>query len=301
MYLGVRAKRINEAPEINCVMKPLDVFAYCIAAVMGVLLVYYNLYYRKRATRQLEASAFDPMAAWLRAGILFCAFYLISWVTGTMQVIVTSPIVTNEQSRDFSWWLWLVGLTAFILFAYWGIWARYTIRFDRKIDLFPQALFGLIWGTALGQMLLSIWRVSAMIAPAWKVWQQWLLAYVLIGIWQWLLMDMYWDIYISPEHDSPKSIRLKTLVTHIPNVTLCLIFIAIYENYAIFIALQTLALVGCSINMRMPAPWSKEKTPAARRVPSIFWGLPRCGGYISDDPKNDPYLKAAHLIERGSI
>jgi hypothetical protein len=74
-----------------------------------------------------------------------------------------------------------------------------------------------------------------------------------------------------------------------------LIFLTIYENYVIFIALQTLALVGCSINMRMPAPWSKEKTSAARRVPSIFWGLPRCGGYISDDPENDPYLKAAHL------
>jgi hypothetical protein len=282
-------------------MKSLDLFAYCIAAVLGVLLVYYNLYYRKRVARQLEVSEFDPLAAWLRAGILFCAFYLFSWVTGTMQVIVASPIVTNEQFRNTSWWLWLVGLTAFILFAYWGIWARYTIRFDRKIDLFPQTLFGLIWGTALGQMLLSIWRVSTMIGYSWKVWQQWLLAYVLIGIWQWLLMDMYWDIYISPEHDSPKSIKIKTMFTHIPNVTLCLIFLATYENYVIFIVLQTLALVGCSINMRMPAPWGKEKTPAARRVPSIFWGLPRCGGYISDDPENDPYLEAAHLIERGSI
>jgi len=110
-----------------------------------------------------------------------------------------------------------------------------------------------------------------------------------------LLMDMYWDVYISPEHDSPKSIKIKTLVTHIPNVTLCLIFLTIYENYAIFIVLQTIALVGCSINMRLPAPWNKEKTPAARREPSVFFGLPRCGGYLSEDPENDPYLKAAHL------
>jgi len=27
----------------------------------------------------------------------------------------------------------------------------------------------------------------------------------------------------------------------------------------------------------------------------MFWNLPRAGGYISDDPENDPYLKAAHL------
>jgi hypothetical protein len=257
--------------------------------------VYYNIHYRKRVTRQLEVSEFDPLAAWLRAGILFCVFYLISWATGTMQMVLSSPIVANEQLRNIYWWSWLVGLTTFILFAYWVVWARYTIRFERKIDLFPQTIYGLLWGTAFGQMLLSIWRVSSIVSQSWKVWQQWLLGYVLIGIWQWLLMDMYWDVYISPEHDSPKSIKIKTLFTHIPNVTLCLIFLTIYENYAIFIALQTLALVGCSINMRMPAPWSKEKTPAARKVPSIFWGLPRCGGYISDDPENDPYLKAAHL------
>jgi hypothetical protein len=276
-------------------MRALDVFAYCVMALLGALLVYYRVHVRKRATRQHDASAFDPLAAWLRAGIMFCAFYLVSWATGTMELILSSPIVTTQQLGNITWWLWVVGLTAFILFAYWGIWARYTIRFDRKIDLVPQTLFGLIWGTALGQMLLSIWRVGAMIGHSWKVWQQWVLAYVLIGLWQWFLMDMYWDIYISPEHDSPKSIRLKTMFTHIPNVTLCLIFLAMYENYAIFIALQTLALVGCSIHMRMPAPWSKEETPAARRAPSIFWGLPRCGGYISDDPDNDPYLKAAHL------
>ena len=134
-----------------------------------------------------------------------------------------------------------------------------------------------------------------MLTPNWTPWQQGILAYVFISLWQWLLMDMYWDIYISPEHDNPKSIKLKVLLTHVPNVTLSLIFFIIHQNYAIFIALQTLALLGASIHMRMPAPWSKEKTPAAHREPSMFWGLPRCGGYISEDPENDPYLKAAHL------
>jgi hypothetical protein len=156
-------------------------------------------------------------------------------------------------------------------------------------------MFGLLWGTGFGQMLLSVWRIAELIGPSWQRWQHGLIAYILITIWQWLLMDMYWDIYISPEHDSPKSIKMKVPLTHVPNVTLCLIFFAIYNNYAIFIALQTLALVGCSVNLRMPAPWSKEKTPPARRETSMFWGLPRASGYISDDPENDPYLKAAHL------
>jgi hypothetical protein len=262
---------------------------------MVALSVCYHIYTLKHEIRQREVSEFVPLASWLRAGMFFCLFYLVSWATGTLDLILKSPIATGEQLADKRWWLWVIGLAVFILFAYWGIWARYTIRFDRRIDLFPQILFGLVWGTALGQMLGSLWRIAVMLGVSWKAWQQWLLAYVLIGIWQWLLMDMYWDIYISPEHDSPKSIKIKTLCTHIPNVTLCLVFLAVYGNFAIFMALQTLALVGCSVNMRMPAPWSKEKTLPARRVPSIFWGLPRCGGYISDDPENDPYLKAAHL------
>lgn len=278
-------------------MKPIDVFSLCIAILMGILFLYYHFKYRKPEIFQREVSEYIPVIAWLRAGIFFCLFYLISWGTGTMKVILNSPIATSEQLADKRWWIWVIGLVVFILVAYWGIWARYTIRFDRKLDLFPQIVFGLLWGTAFGQSLLSLWRIPQLLAPAWEKWQQGLLAYVIIGVWQWFLMDMYWDIYISPEHDSPKSIKLKTMCTHIPNVTLCLIFLALYGNLVIFIALQTLALVGCSINMRMPAPWSIEKTPPARREQSMFWGLPRCGGYISDDPENDLYLKAAHLSQ----
>ena len=276
-------------------MPPIDVFAVCVIVLLGALFVFFQVWARRNGIYAREIREYIPLAAWLRAGIFFCLFYLISWATGTLGALLTTPLATPAQLADRYWWLSVAGLTVFILFAYWGVWARYTIRFRRKIDPAPQVLFGLLWGTALGQMLASIWRIVTRMGPTWKLWQQWLLALVIIGIIQWLLMDMYWDVYISPEHDSPRSIRIKTLCTHIPNVTLGLIFLALYGNTAIFIALQTLALVGCSLHMRMPAPWSREPTPPARRVPSIFWGLPRCGGYVPDDPQNDPYLKAAHL------
>jgi hypothetical protein len=276
-------------------MQPIDIFAAFIAILLGALFLFYQVWGHRNSVQTRETTEYIPLAAWLRAGVFFCLFYLISWATGTLELILTTPLATPAQLTDRVWWLWVAGLTTFILFAYWGVWAHYTIRFDRKVDLVPQILFGLLWGTALGQMLASIWGIVIRIKPAWELWQQWLLTFVVIGVIQWLLMDMYWDIYISPEHDSPRSIRIKTLCTHIPNVTLCLIFLAMYGNILIFVSLQTLALVGCSINMRMPAPWSQERTPPARRALSIFWGLPRCGGYISDNPKNDPYLKAAHL------
>jgi hypothetical protein len=143
-------------------------------------------------------------------------------------------------------------------------------------------------------LFLSFYHIAQAIGSTWAAWQVWLLAYLMIAIWQWLWQDYYWDVYISPEHDSPWSIQVKVFATHIPNITACLIFFALYENYAIFIALQTWALLGASLAMRMPAPWSREITPPATRSTGLF-GFKRASGYVSADPENDPYMRAAHL------
>ncbi|WNC72217.1 hypothetical protein RGQ13_19155 [Thalassotalea psychrophila] len=271
-------------------MTIVDTVALSAAVLMVLFLLVYISKYTSKKSKELEISEFIPMAAWLRAGIFFCFFYLVSWATGTMEAIANSPLYTEEQLNDPVWVACVIGLFAFIIFAYWGIWAKNTMQFGRKLDLLPQLVFGLIWGTAFGQMFLSFWYLGVLIGPEWASWQLWIFAYICISVWQALLMDLYWDIYISPEHDTPKSIKMKVPLTHIPNVTLCLIFFAVYENQVIFIALQTVALVGCTIHMRMPAPWSKDKTLSARRVPSIFFGLPRCGGYVSDEEQQSVNL-----------
>jgi hypothetical protein len=261
-----------------------------IALAMVVMLVVYIRSYRNHPVDE-----FVPVAAHLRAGIFFCFCYLLSYASGTMESILAEPLYTPGQIADPAWRWWMLSMLAFILVAYWLVWARFTIRFERQLELVPQALYGFVWGTAFGQLFLSCWHIAAMIGPDWATWQVWLLTYVTLSIWQWLLMDMYWDIYISPEHDTAYSIALKVPTTHVPNVTLGLTIFAIYENHAIFIAFQCLALVGCSIAMRMPSPWCKKPTLAARRGPSMFFGWPRCVGYLSTDPANDPYLKQAHL------
>ena len=265
-------------------------FIGAVAVLMLVLLLIYISRYRHH-----PATDYVPLAAWLRAGIFFCFCYILSWASGALEQILQQPIVTAAQWADPWWRLWAGGMLLFILVAYWVVWPRFTLRFERRLDLLPQVFFGLVWGSAFGQLFLSFWHLAASFGSGWATWQIWLLCYAVISIWQWLLMDMYWDIYISPEHDTAFSIALKVPATHIPNVTLALTFFALYENHVIFIALQCLALVGCSIAMRMPAPWSKARTPAARQGPSLFWGLPRCVGYVSPDPKNDPWLQRAHL------
>ena len=268
----------------------LESFAAGLALLMLVLLVIYLRGYRVQ-----PEGVFDPMAAHLRAGIFFCFCWLMSWGTGTLDAILTEPIATAEQLASVWWWAWVIGMGVFILVAYWVIWARHTIRFDRKLDLLPQVLFGFIWGTSFGQLFLSFWNIAALLAPDWANWQLWLATYAWLSLWQWLLMDMYWDVYISPEHDTAYSIAFKVPTTHVPNVTLGLTFFAIYENHLLFVASQTIALVGCSVAMRMPAPWSREVTPPARQGASMFWGIPRAVGYESPDPSNDPYLKQARL------
>lgn len=259
-----------------------ELFHYGIAAATAALLAIYLLRYRSH-----PADEFSPVAAWLRAFIYFGCCFLFAWLTGATDAALASPLRPSGQ-----YWLPIgVLLLVFVLIAYWGVWAKWTLRFGRKLDIPAQLFFGLVWGVSYPLCFLGFWHLTLNITPDWPVWAVFMLAYALISLWQYLWQDLYWDVYIVPEHDTPWTIKWKVPCTHIPNVTLCLLYFAVYEAYWIFIALQAIALTGCAFAMRMPAPWSKESTPPARRHP-LVWGLVHGGGYISDDPENDPHLKS---------
>ena len=266
------------------IIMPLIIMIFMIAMIILIFVRY----------RHPSSEVFVPKASWLRACIYFCACYLIAIGTGVFDALFSNPIATPEQINNKAWWLWIGGLITLVTVAYWVIWARYTLRFDRQLNPVSQTAFGLFWGTASGLLFLSFYHIAQAIGKEWQLYQVWLLAYSLIAIWQWLWQDYYWDVHISPEHDSPWSIKIKVIATHIPNITACLIFFATYRNYALFITLQTWALIGASLAMRMPPPWSAHITPPATRSVGIF-GLTRASGYAPVDSENDPYLKAAHL------
>ena len=242
-----------------------------------LMLAVYMIRYRAHS-----ADVFSAPAAWLRAGMYWCFCLLAGELTGALDATLASPLIYAGQLDDLLWILSTGAVIIFIFVAYWGYWYRNTLRFGRALVFLPQLVFGLAWGFTSGLLFLSFWHLALALGSGWPVWITWLLAYTMISVWQALWMDMYWDVYVSPEHDTPESIRAKVPRTHIPNMTLCLTWFAVYQNYWIFIGLQTVALLAASFGMRMPPPWSRESTPPARRLTGLL-GLPRAGGYVEGE------------------
>jgi len=239
--------------------------------LMLVLLVLYRIKYWGH-----PKETYNPRVSWTRAWIVFCACFIISWATGTLENLLSTPLVTQEQLKNSAWITWTAGCFVLILVAYWIIWARWTVVLGRKRYLLSQVIFGLIWGASIGQIFLVIWHLAGFLP--FPVWGRWLVAFSLMsthGLW----MDLYWDVYVLPEHDTPWSLKWKVICSHIPNMLVCLTFLALYDNRAIFVMLQALALTGASVSMRVPAFWAKEHIHPPRTAPGLF-GLPHAVGYI---------------------
>lgn len=229
--------------------------------------------------RSLPKDIWKPGAAWNRALIYFVLCNIISAATGTLETLLSQPIVTKEQLMNPMWIAFCSSCFIFIFIAYWILWARMTLTFDRKFYIGSEIIFGLLWGASMGQVLLSFYHLWSMTElPGWVIYS---CSYACMGAWQYFVQDYFWDIYVSPEHDTPKSIKLKTLVSHIPNVAICLCFLVIYENYLIYIATQTFALIASSIFQKFPAPWAKGNFNAPMTKPGLF-GLPHGAGYLGE-------------------
>ncbi|KAL3922071.1 MAG: hypothetical protein SGILL_002401 [Bacillariaceae sp.] len=251
-------------------------YALAWTVVGAAMLVLNNMRYK-----DLPQTTWRPGAAWTRALVYFSGCNIFAATTGTTNALLSQPFVTSTQIADPTWQLGALGCTIYILVAYWGLWSRMTLTFDRQLYLGAALLFGLLWGCSTGQLLLSFYHLCNTMGME-EGWARYLLAYSFMGGWQYLIQDYWWDIYISPEHDTPKSIIVKTAACHIPNVAICLFFLNSYGNYFMFLFWQTLALVAASIFQKFPAPWAEGEFDAPMTQPGVF-GLPRGLGYIIDE------------------
>ncbi len=255
----------------------LTVYIAVLITFEAIMIVIYLAKFRGLAQDQ-----WNPKVAWTRALIYFAFCIIISSVTGTLGTLLNQPIATAEQLVDPGWVSFCAFCFIYIFLAYWILWSRMTLTFDRKYYLGSEILFGLLWGISMGHILLSfyhLWNMTGM--PTWGVY---LCSFACMGSWQYFIQDYFWDIYVSPEHDTPKSIKIKTLVCHIPNVAICLGFLVIYQNYLIYIMSQTFALIASTIFQKFPAPWAKGKFHAPMTKPGLF-GFPHGAGYLGEvDP-----------------
>ncbi len=241
--------------------------------IIGV--VFIGIYIRKY--KSLPIDIWKPGAAWTRALIYFSFCNIIITISGTLEQIITKPIFTLEQISNINWIIYVSFSFTFVFFAYVILWPRNTLNFDRRYYLGSEIVFGVIWGFSTGGLLLSfyhLWSLTGVLP-----WVNYILAFISISLWQYFIQAYFWDIYISPEHDTPRSILIKTFACHLPNVLLSLGFLAIWGNYAIFISLFIIALVSSTISQRFPAPWAKGKFQAPMVKTGIL-GYPYGSGYI---------------------
>ena len=231
---------------------------------------------------------YSPRAAWIRAALYSVACWAAAIATGTAKRVFDEPLAEAGQLDNRRWWLFLSVAVATILVAYVVVWANNTLIFDRPRRWGAQIGFGLMWGSGSGMWLATLYVLAD--RTDWPRWGVWILAFVLISVWQAFWQDLYWDVYVAPEHDTPASIKLKVPTTHIPNILVTLTFLVAFDNVAIFAILQGSALLIASVAMRMPAWWETRPVLAANTEPGLF-GLPRCKGW--EGPVDDYALGRA--------
>ncbi|MEI6693990.1 MAG: hypothetical protein WCL12_04610 [Actinomycetes bacterium] len=260
------------------------------AAIILVILL--GLYLRNR--RWMPWNSYQAGPAWIRGGIYFCICWLLSYFSGGLKLILTSPLATSDNLNNTSW----VGFTAlcvgFVFMAYSVLWVRYTVRFNRPNKPLMSTLFGLLWGSSSGQLFLATWlfatKAVANIDASWvnKPVLAGVIAWSLMGIWQPNFHNVYWDHYIAPEHDTALTQKIKALGCHVPNLAITLLYLGLFHNYAIFVGFQVIACISAATGMHFPAPWAKSsELDYAHRT--VGTKVPRCTGYVSDDYTTDPY------------
>jgi steroid 5-alpha reductase family enzyme len=95
----------------------LTVFISLVMLTGITLAIVYNTKYRNHPW-----DIYYPKLAWMRGGMYFCACYTLSYFTGAMELILTSPIVTAAQLDNPNWIWFTIGITAFIVGAYSILW-----------------------------------------------------------------------------------------------------------------------------------------------------------------------------------
>ncbi len=248
----------------------LSVFVTLIALTGITIAVVFNTKYKDR-----KWDIYYPKLAWMRGGMYFSFCWTLSYLTGSMELILNSPVFTAEQWANANWRIYTGCACLFIVLAYSVNWSYFTPVFERKKQWLAAIVFGFLWGSSSGQLFLSVWLLVNM-TPL-ESWWATGVAFLCLAAYQPNWHNIYWDHFIAPEHDTPLTQVIKATTCHIPNLLIWLPHLTIYENYALFVGAQVWACISATLGMRFPAPWDDpSKLNYAMRTDTT---PARCTGY----------------------
>jgi hypothetical protein len=224
---------------------------------IGMITVLLPIVIMAIVTKRRNVEGYDAGLAWLRALMYFCVCLLLSWATGVFNVLVNSPIIMDPaQLENPVWWGALIAILAFQLYAYFRIWPSGTFHLNRPKYIVPAFIFALLWGFCEAQLFLVFWSLIEMTGLD-RIWVG-ILTYFAVGLFYAPWHPKYWDIYVAPEHNIKVWDMKKVIRCHTPNMVLGLVFLGFFESVPIYIAMNTLCLIGSTYYMRFPAPWDKQ-------------------------------------------
>lgn len=201
------------------------------------------------------AAPYSPKRAWQRAGLYFAACVVVAAATGVLAGILDAPLATAAQLADPRWLALSGACLVVIVLGYGVIWPMGTFTDGRQRHPLLAPAFGAVWGICQGLLFVVFWKLAE--RSGLGVWWVAAITYVLVGAYNGVWHRFVWDIYMSPPHNYTAWNGRKVLLCHTPNLLICLLWLALYGNFGLYVLLQGLALAISAYAMRFPAPWDR--------------------------------------------
>lgn len=219
-----------------------------VLAVLALLVL--GLLVRRRGR---DVRVYDAKLAWLRGGIYFCICILLASASGSLDWVLSHPLASSAHLADPGWILFTAGCVAILFVGYFLVWPRGTVSHGRPLNLLAVVLFGGLWGLSEALLFVSVWFwIAQWVEPTWLVA---ILAFVVISAFNGLWHQFYWDLYVAPDHNIIAWNGRKVLFAHVPNLLVTLTYLALYQNFGIFVIFQAVVLLSSTYFMRFPGFW----------------------------------------------
>jgi len=226
----------------------LDVFAYCLMAfaLFLTLLLF-------AGTRGKDTRVYDAKMAWLRALIYYSICWLLSWATGVLPTLLTTPFFDPAHLSQMSWQVYVAATWVVVLFGYVYVWPAGSVTYNRKFYPLTTIPLGIIWGLSEAQLFLSYWAIAERFVDT--PWVVAIITYVCASLTNGPLHLFYWDRYVSPDHNIYEWNVRKVMFAHNPTLILSLVFLVVWGDIWVYMAWPAFALFACAIAQKFPAPW----------------------------------------------